>query len=273
MSPLLLALLAAGAALAAGAGALALHRRNRRLERLLDDATGKLEQLQLQFARFAPAEVVDRLAEGEGDPPPVRRSITVLFADLQGFTAMCDRLDPADTVRILNGFFHRMSAVIKAHHGRVTEMVGDELLALFGALETNRWQGQDAVLAALEMRTELARYNEELLAQALPPLRFGIGIHRGELLAGVIGNADLRKYGVVGDPINVASRVERLTRVHGVDVLITEAVRDGLGGRFRLRAMPAMQVRGKAEPIATFFVEGLADESVVPATGAALAST
>jgi class 3 adenylate cyclase len=92
------------------------------------------------------------------------------------------------------------------HHGHVTQFVGDGLLALFGALEPNPWQARDAVLAALDMRSELARYNETLRAQGLPELRFGIGIHGGEVVAGVIGTAGLAKFSVTGDPINVASR-------------------------------------------------------------------
>ena len=103
--------------------------------------------------------------------------------------------------------------------------MGDGLLALFGALEANPWQARDAVLAALDMRAELARYNAILREQGLPELRFGIGIHGGEVVAGVIGTAGLSKFSVTGDPINVASRVEGLTSKMQVDLLITEDIR------------------------------------------------
>lgn len=242
------------------------RRRVRRLERLVAAGTERLEALQLQFGRFAPAEVVERLTGTVNDPAPGKREVTVLFADLQGFTQMCDRLDPAVTVRLLNGYFQCMNAVIRRHHGRITELVGDELLALFGALEPNPWQARDAVLAALDMRAELVRYNERIAAEGLPALRFGIGIHRGEVLAGVIGHEELNKFGVVGDPVNVASRVERLTRVHGVDLLITEAVGEALDARFRLHAMPPTPVRGKAEPIVTYRVDGF-DEAAPAQAG------
>jgi class 3 adenylate cyclase len=92
----------------------------------------------------------------------------------------------------------------------------------------------------------------------MPELEFGIGIHRGELLAGVMGNEELSKFGVVGDTINVASRVERLTRELAVDLLITEEVRSQLDTRFQLRAMPALTVKGKSEPLKTYLVEGVA---------------
>jgi adenylate cyclase len=233
-------------------------RRARRLERLLALTRDKLEDVQHQFEQFVPPDVVERLT-GQGSYAPERRQVSMLFADLRGFTSLCDRLDPALTVSILNGYFQRMNEVIGRHHGHINELVGDGLLALFGALEPNPWQGRDSVRAALEMRTELARYNEELRARSLPELRFGIGIHSGEVVAGVMGAGALNKFSVTGDPINVASRVEGLTTVHGVDLLITEEIRHSLEGHFLLRAMPATRVKGKPEPIVTYFVEGVAD--------------
>jgi class 3 adenylate cyclase len=240
-----------------GMGALVLHerKRNRQLERLMAATDGKLMQLQRQFERFVPADVVERLT-GAGDAfAPARRQVTIMFADLRGFTAMCDRLAPAVTVTILNDYFHRMIQAINRHHGQVTELMGDGLLALFGALETNPWQGCDAVLAALEMRVELAAYNTQLRARGMPELRFGIGIHSGEVVAGVIGTGGLSKFSVTGDPINLASRVEGLTSAFQVDLLITEEIRRTLDDRFRVRPMPPALVKGKPEPIQTFYVE------------------
>ena len=255
-------LLAAMLALVAllGAVALVLRNRARQLQRLLAVSQDKLEQLQRQFEHFVPADVVEQLTGGQGIFAPQRRVATMLFADLRGFTALCDGLDPAVAVDILNEYFRRMNAAVACHHGHINELVGDGLLALFGALEHNPWQGRDAVLAALEMRSELARYNEELRAKSLPELRFGIGIHGGEVVAGVMGaGAALNKFTVTGDPINVASRVEGLTSVHKVDLLITEEVRRTLDDQFKLRRMPATQVKGKPEPIVTYYVEDISD--------------
>jgi len=93
----------------------------------------------------------------------------------------------------------------------------------------------------------------------VPPLVLGIGIHRGPVVAGVIGTAELVEYGVVGGAVNLASRVEGLTRVHGADILVTEAVGRALDGRFRLRALPAVEVKGVPEPLVTFAVEDADD--------------
>ena len=250
-------LVALGAIALSGLAALVLRgrRQNDQLEQLLLAADDRLEQLQRQFERFVPADVVERLTQPGDALAPERRQVTMLFADLRGFTALCDRLDPAVTVGILNDYFRHMTVAIGQHHGHVTEFVGDGLLALFGALEANPWQARDAVLAALDMRAALARYNASLRERGLPELRFGIGIHGGEVVAGVIGTAGLSKFSVTGDPINVASRVEGLTGKYEVDLLITEDIRRALDDQFRLRPMPPALVKGKAEPVLTYHVE------------------
>jgi class 3 adenylate cyclase len=226
------------------------------LENLLTHTKDKLEDLQVNFGRFAPKEVIEQLTDADGKYKPSMRNVTVLFADLNGFTQMCDQLDPPIVVSILNGYFRTMSKVISQNHGRVTELMGDGLLALFGALVNNPWHVQDAVNGALAMRKALEEYNIELRAKSLPELSFGIGIHQGEVLAGVMGNFELSKFAVVGDTINVASRVEALTRKLGVDLLITDTVRDHIDDRYSLQEMKPMPVKGKREPIITYYVKG-----------------
>jgi adenylate cyclase len=238
-------------------------RRNRQLERLLDNTNTKLEQLQIHFGHFTPQEVIEHLTEPDGTYATSKRLVTVLFADLKGFTAMCEQMDPSIVVSILNGYFQRMSDVLSNHHGRVTELTGDGLLALFGALGSNPWQVQDAVIGALAMRNALVEYNNELKLKSLPELSFGIGIHQGEVLAGLMGNIELSKFGVVGDTINVAARVESLTRVHNVDLLVTEEVENKLDERFSVQRMPPVPVKGKQEPMVTYYVKGLKTETTV----------
>jgi adenylate cyclase len=234
-----------------------LNLRKKQLEKLLDNTKTKLENLQVDFGRFAPQEVIEHLTEKDGIYATNKRLVTILFADLKGFTKMCDLMDPSSVVPILNGYFQCMSVALSNHHGRVTELTGDGLLALFGALRSNPWQVQDAVNGALAMRESLIEYNNKLRSQSLPELSFGIGIHQGEVLAGVMGNVELSKFGVVGDAINVASRVESLTREHNVDLLVSEEVQHSLDERYLVQRMPPVKVKGKNDPLVTYFIEGI----------------
>ena len=244
---------------ALGVQAWRLRDRTRLLERRLAQASRELESLQQAFARFAPSEVVEAIIAQGISTRSETKDVTVLFADLKGFTPIAEQLDPDRLVALLNGYFAVMGQVIATHRGHLAKFIGDGLLALFGALEPNPWQTNDAVHAALAMRAALATYNEELRSQGLPTIAAGIGIHRGPVVAGVVGNAALMEYGVIGRTVNVASRVEGLTRVHSTDVLVTEAVRAHLDVRFRLRPLPAVEVKGLPDPLPTFAVEGFGD--------------
>jgi adenylate cyclase len=114
-------------------------------------------------------ELVERVIASGVPTRGERKEVTVLFADLFGFTPLSESVDPSVLVRILNGYFERMARAITAHQGHISTLIGDGILALFGALETNPWQTDDAVRAALAMRAELEAYNQELAAEGLPP--------------------------------------------------------------------------------------------------------
>lgn len=234
------------------------RRRAASLQLQLDAAAAELQNLQEACSRLAPAGVVQRLVAGgaaaEADTVAERKVVTALFADLVGYTAMSERLEPAVLARVLNGYFQRASDAIHEHRGHVSTFLGDGILAYFGAVQPNPWQCDDAVRAALAMRAAIKGYNAELTREGLPPLGLGIGIHRGPGLAGMIGSRERREYGFVGPTVNLAARVQSLTRVHGVDVLVTEAIREHLDPRFVLAPMPAEAVKGIAEPVITYAV-------------------
>ncbi len=255
---LILTVLLAAGVVALAAYAVTAARTNAAQTRRIAAATHDLESLQHAFSRFAPARVVDDIAQGR-QTTPERKEITVLFTDLQGFTPLAERLDPGVLVEVLNGWLRRMSTVLTAHQGHVAKFIGDGIMALFGALEPNPWQTNDAAHAALAMRAALADYNTTLVAEGLPALAMGIGIHRGSVVAGVLGSADLVEYGVVGSTVNIASRVEGLTRTLGVDILVTADVGETLDKRFRREPMPPSMVKGLATPLQTFALRGFDD--------------
>jgi adenylate cyclase len=231
------------------------RRESSRLRARLEGASQDLQRLQAAFSLFAPEDVVDRIASSGVPTQGERREITALFADLVGFTALSEAVEPSTLVRILNGYFQLTSRAITEHRGHVSTFIGDGVLALFGAHQPNPWQGADAVHAALAIRKALERYNHELEAEGLPTLSVGVGIHRGVGVAGVVGSDHLKEFAIVGRVVNLAARVQQLTRAHQVDVLITEDVQKTLDSRFTLRRLPASELKGIAEPVVTFAVQ------------------
>jgi class 3 adenylate cyclase len=220
----------------------------------VEQSAKELERMQRSFARFAPAELVEKilsdgmLASGE------KRDATIMFADIRDFTRISETLDPAVVIEMLNGYFRDMSEVIQSHHGHVTRVMGDGIMSVFGVLQRNPWHVQDAVEAAVGMREALARYNVTLKARGLPELGFGIGIHCGFVVAGLVGSDELLEFTVMGDVVNVASRVEALTRRFECDILITEEVKNHLDERFSMSEMPSVVIKGKTRPIVTWAV-------------------
>ena len=233
-------------------------RRNERLEAQLESAAADLQHLQQACSRLAPAGVVQRLvADGVGpgaQTAPERKVVTALFADVVGYTALAEKLEPAVLARVLNGYFQRVSDAVHEHRGHISTYLGDGILAYFGALQPNPWQCDDAVRAALDMRAAIRDYNVELAREGLPPLAIGIGIHRGPGLAGLIGSRERMEYGFVGRTVNMAARVQGLTRTHDVDILVTDALRAELDAKFLLTPMTPEIVKGIAEPVLTYAV-------------------
>jgi adenylate cyclase len=239
------------------------RQRIRRLESGLQAAEDQLQHLQDACTRLAPAGVVQRLVADAGiagtETAAERKVVTALFADLVGYTALSERLEPAVLARMLNGYFQRMSDAIHEHRGHVSTFLGDGILAYFGALQPNPWQCNDAVRAALAMQRSIRDYNVELQREGLPPLAVGIGIHRGPGLAGLIGSRERMEYGFVGRTVNLAARVQSLTRTHQVDILVTDALRAELDPGFALTPMPPERVKGIAEPVVTWAVGPLVE--------------
>ena len=236
------------------------QRENTRLVRRLEESATNLQNLQRAFSRFAPDEVIERVIANGISEFGEKKEVSVLFADLVGFTALSERVDPTDLVRILNGYFERMSDAITDRGGHVSTFIGDGLLAFFGALAPNPWQSNDATHAALAMRAALVDYNRDLSAEGLPTLALGVGLHRGTGVAGLIGSHELKEFAFVGRTVNVAARVQDLTRQFEVDILMTESLRADLDERFRLKELPSTSVKGVARPLVIYSVESFDGE-------------
>jgi adenylate cyclase len=246
-----LVLLTLAAVAGTGTGFWIYYRRTQRLRRRLANANRELEQLQRTFNRFAPARIVDDILEKRSLDIAETREVTILFADLRGFTALSERMEAPDLVALLNKYFQRMDRAVNQHSGFISKFIGDGLLVLFGALHHNPWQSTDAVEAALEMQQQVQELNRDVQNA---DLSLSIGIHRGPVVAGIVGSFEVKEFTVVGRHVNLASRVEGLTRTHDTDILITGAVKEELDPEIRLEEQPPAAVKGVQDRIVTYEV-------------------
>ncbi len=178
-----------------------------------------------------------------------RRVATVLFTDIRGFTALSERLQPEEVVAFLNVFLEEMTAAIMEHHGMVDKYIGDSVMGVFGVpLETDQ-HAEHAVHAAISMQARLEHLNQRLLQRNLPALSLGIGIHTGDLVVGAIGSSHRLDYTVIGDTVNVAARIEGLTRQYDVSLLLSDSTRAMLSTTLQLRAVGTTTVKNRSEPV------------------------
>ena len=212
------------------------------------------------FGRYITDEVVNTLLESpEGRQlGGERRTITLLLSDLRGFSTLCEGLGPEKVVQILNIYLGAMADVIGEYRGSINEFIGDAILAVFGAPVAGEDHGERAVACALAMQLAMDGVNATLVAQGLPALEMGIGVHTGEVVVGNIGSSKRAKYGVVGSHVNLASRIESYTV--GGQVLISESTAAVLGDRLRTRQSFQVLPKGAREAITIYDVCGLAGD-------------
>jgi adenylate cyclase len=192
-----------------------------------------------------------------------RREMTVLFSDIRGFTTLTERGQPDEVVGMLNEYFSSMVDLVFEHNGTLDKFVGDMVMALFGAPLDDPDHADHAVQTALAMIVELGRLNERWKAEGrFAGLDIGIGINTGPMIAGNIGSEAIMSYTVIGDAVNLGSRLESLNKEYGTRIIISEATRGRLKGQYQFRPLGNVVVKGKTQPVAIFEVVG-------PAAGAA----
>jgi adenylate cyclase len=179
-------------------------------------------------------------------------TVTLLFSDLRDFTAMAEGLDAREIVALLDECHTRMVEVVFAHGGTLDKYLGDGLMAYFGAPLPQPDHAERAVRCALAMQAALADLNDARAARGAPRLRMGIGVHTGTVVVGDIGSPHRREYTAIGDAVNVTSRLEQLTKIHGTPILVSEETRRLVGGMFRFEAAAPARVKGKTEPVVTY---------------------
>jgi adenylate cyclase len=223
------------------------------------------------FAHYVAPVVVDAML---ADPARLRlggeeKLLTVLFCDLEGFTSYAEKSEPREVFEALSEYYGLMTERIFASQGMLKEYVGDELMAIFGAPLDQPDHAARACTAALEMRDLRRVLAERWAARGRPPLRARTGINSGQMLVGNLGSEYRFSYGVLGDPVNLGSRLEGLNKVYGTEILLGENTATLAGHGFRLREVDHVRVAGKQEPTRIFELVGYAS-AVLPAAHEAL---
>lgn len=220
----------------------------------VDEMGLRLEQMKAglrSFSKFAPAQLVRSLMArgqdtGHGGE---RRVLTICFTDISGFTAIAEQLQPEELVGVLSEYFDELAVEIQTSGGTVDKYIGDGVLAFWGAPEHRVDHARCACLAALGMQSRIDRFNVRIAARGHEPFRTRIGVHTGEVIVGVIGNQARLNYTVMGDAVNVASRVEQLNKDFGTAILITEDTYRAAGDDLRVREIDRVNIRGRGQPV------------------------
>ena len=216
---------------------------------------GMLSRTNVAYSRFVPHEFLEYLNKQNivdvqlNDN--IEKHMTILFSDIRSFTDLSEQMTPEDNFAFINDYLSMMGPVIRSNHGFIDKYIGDTIMALFD-------DPDDAVRASIEMLDTLNEYNGQRVKNRHAPIRIGIGVHTGKLRLGTIGEQDRMDGTVISDAVNLASRIEGLTKVYGVDCLITGNTHRGLQElkKYPLRLIDKVKVKGKQEPVIIYEMFG-----------------
>ncbi len=230
----------------------ALKSANDYLEERVKERTAELTQLNRAYERFVPRQFLSLLNKKSildinlGDQ--VKKKMTVMFSDVREWTTLAEKMSPQENFYFINAYLKRVSPIINQHNGFIDQFYGDGVMALFPE------SPNDALNAAIEMQAAVNRYNEERKLDGFIPIEIGTGIHMGELMLGIIGSRDRMQGSVVADAVNLASRLEGLTRTYGSSVTLSESTLLQLKNKnnYQYRFVDIVKVKGKKKAVSVY---------------------
>lgn len=216
------------------------------------------KRMKTTLYRYMTPSVADRVMALGEDVLMVgeRKDVTVLFSDIRGYTTLTEKLEAAEVVSMLNEYFETMVEAVFHCEGTLDKFIGDALMAVFGAplpLENHAWS---AIRSALDMRQRLVIFNQVRRNQGQPELRIGIGLSSGEVVSGNIGSQRKMEYAVIGDGVNLSSRLESITKQYGCDIVLSEHTYKRCEERIWVRELDLIRVKGKLEPVKIYELIG-----------------
>jgi adenylate cyclase len=230
---------------------------------LMVDGLKERDKLRATMGKYMTASVMDHLMSGKVALGGETLTVTILFTDIRSFTTISEKMDAQALVALLNEYFTEMVGIVMSEDGVVDKYIGDAIMCVFGAPVPKPDDAVRAVRAAVRMRTALVHLNERLGTRGLGPLKTGIGIHTGEVVAGNIGSEARMEYTVIGDAVNVASRLESNTKDLGVNVLISDDTWALVKDEITTKPVKELTVKGRARPVMTYEVLGIVGEAPI----------
>jgi adenylate cyclase len=225
------------------------------------EARGKHRMGQL-FGQYVPPEIVNEMSTTGGDfgLGGESREMTVLFSDIFNFTTMSETMDPANLARMMNAYLTSMTELIQEQRGTIDKYIGDAIMAFWGAPLDDPQHARRSVICAMEMAKRMDRVRADFKAQGWPELKIGIGINTGMMNVGNMGSKFRMTYTVLGDAVNLGSRLEGLTRKYGITVIVSEFTKAATEQDIEYRELDRVQVKGKEQLVTIYEPIGLKDE-------------
>jgi len=224
------------------------------------------ERMKDAFGKFVNKEIAEQVLRGEIKLGGERKKATIFFSDIRSFTAISEKLEPEEVVEFLNDYMTRMVQCVNETHGVVDKFIGDAIMAVWGAPVSHGNDTENALNGALMMRKALMEFNKGRGGDKKPIIKIGCGINTGPVLAGQIGSSERMEYTVIGDAVNLASRIEALNKPFGTDILISTDTYKEIKDIFRVEPMQKIKVKGKSEPQQIYAVLGRLDDPSAPKT-------
>ncbi len=211
-------------------------------------------QLTGLFGQYVPPELVEEMSRDPENYSMAGRKaeLTVLFSDVRGFTTISEGLEPDELATLMNKYLGAMTIVVRKHRGTLDKYIGDAIMAFWGAPVDDPEHARNAVLTGLEMDVALRELNKDLVARGWPELKIGVGVNTGPMTVGDMGSPVRQSYTVMGDAVNLGSRLEGITKQYGVGFIVGEATRELLKKEFVFRELDRVRVKGKEDPVGIY---------------------
>ncbi len=209
------------------------------------------ERVRHIFQKYVPPEIIDEVLKTKGEKLLIgkKATATILFSDIRSFTSISEKLSAEELVTSLNTYFNIMVSIIIEHKGTIDKFIGDAIMAIFGAPVLHADDPLQAVLTSLSMLDSLKSFNRNQTAAGKPPFKIGIGLNTGEVVIGNIGSQQKLDYTCIGDTVNLASRLEGLTKLYGAPIIISEYTYKECNSEIMAREIDSVRVKGKVKPV------------------------